>query len=278
MPNSEVRPPAYLMGCHRSGTTLLRFLLDSHTDICCPPETKFLASFPELLRYPQALEGLRVSLDCSRTDYLRALRELVLGLYGKRLRQLNKTLLIDKTPNYFDLVPFLRELFPEGLRFIVLVRHPFDCALSLKGYFCDERTPGKLVYEDDREINAHVSRFGSELAGWCLYWLNVNRVILDSLAQDEMVLLRYEDLVRDPSANISKVLRFLNETDQSDEIVVRAFSSSHLAGGDFEDKKIRKTSGIHDASVGAWKKYRGAWRECPPEVAALAARLGYEVE
>ena len=32
----------FIFGCQRSGTTLLRYLLDSHSKIACPPETKFI--------------------------------------------------------------------------------------------------------------------------------------------------------------------------------------------------------------------------------------------
>src|SRR3954462_15908459 len=45
--------PAFLVGCHRSGTTLLRRLLDSHPHIACPPESKFIAGFEAFLTYPQ---------------------------------------------------------------------------------------------------------------------------------------------------------------------------------------------------------------------------------
>jgi len=36
-------PPIFVVGCHRSGTTLFRLILDSHPAISCGPETRFLA-------------------------------------------------------------------------------------------------------------------------------------------------------------------------------------------------------------------------------------------
>ena len=31
-------PPVFVLCCARSGSTLLRYMLDTHPDVCCPPE------------------------------------------------------------------------------------------------------------------------------------------------------------------------------------------------------------------------------------------------
>jgi len=41
-------PPIFVVGCHRSGTTLFRLILDSHPAISCGPETRFLADLENL--------------------------------------------------------------------------------------------------------------------------------------------------------------------------------------------------------------------------------------
>src|SRR5438270_13758687 len=40
--------PIFIVGCQRSGTTLLRLMLDSHQNISCGPETRFLQDFAKL--------------------------------------------------------------------------------------------------------------------------------------------------------------------------------------------------------------------------------------
>jgi len=50
--------PVFLIGCHRSGTTLMRYLLDAHPNLACPPESKFLAALHEVFKYPQAVRVL----------------------------------------------------------------------------------------------------------------------------------------------------------------------------------------------------------------------------
>ena len=42
-----VKPPIFIIGCPRSGTTLLRVILDSHPNICCGPETHIVKIMKE---------------------------------------------------------------------------------------------------------------------------------------------------------------------------------------------------------------------------------------
>lgn len=49
-------PSPFIVGVARSGTTLLRLMLDSHPELAIPPETGFLAS-EELTRAPMTLNG-----------------------------------------------------------------------------------------------------------------------------------------------------------------------------------------------------------------------------
>ena len=45
-PNPELQlKPFFILGCQRSGTTLLGLFLDGHSKICVPPELNFINSF-----------------------------------------------------------------------------------------------------------------------------------------------------------------------------------------------------------------------------------------
>src|ERR1043166_1898196 len=87
--------PVFLVGCHRSGTTLLRFLLDSHENLACPPESKFLSGVEAMIDYPQALEGLR-SLGFSRQAVFAEARKLVEAFLTGHARQCGKRRCVDK--------------------------------------------------------------------------------------------------------------------------------------------------------------------------------------
>ena len=41
------KPPIFIVGCPRSGTTLIRVILDSHPNICCGPETHIIDKINE---------------------------------------------------------------------------------------------------------------------------------------------------------------------------------------------------------------------------------------
>jgi protein-tyrosine sulfotransferase len=51
--------PSFLIGIYRSGTTLLRYVLDSHSNIAVPPETNFLYPLADLWRSEWSENGLR---------------------------------------------------------------------------------------------------------------------------------------------------------------------------------------------------------------------------
>jgi hypothetical protein len=105
-----VTPPIFVVGCHRSGTTLLRFILDTHPLVACPPESKFIAGLAAAFNYPQALDGL-FALGVSEDMYLAELRGIVERSMGRYLASRGKERWVDKTPNYYRILPFIDRLF-----------------------------------------------------------------------------------------------------------------------------------------------------------------------
>src|ERR1044071_4906702 len=102
--------PVFLVGCHRSGTTLLRYLLDAHPDMACPPESKFIAGLEAFVEYPQAETGL-LTLGFSMEDIRAELRRVIESFLGGYARRQGKRRWVDKTPNYYRLLPFIDEIF-----------------------------------------------------------------------------------------------------------------------------------------------------------------------
>src|SRR5436190_24224984 len=72
----EDTAPIFIVGCQRSGTSLRRRIVDSHSRIACPPETKFVLPLVEVLRSPQAMSGLE-SMGYGREEVRRALRRVI---------------------------------------------------------------------------------------------------------------------------------------------------------------------------------------------------------
>jgi len=141
-------PPApFIVGVARSGTTLLRLMLDAHPALAIPGETHFLA--PLIKRPPNtkdaflktvtgaqtwenmALESadLRAALDRLNTFSLADAVRCFYRLYADRL---GKARWGDKTGNYLNVMTPLQALLPEA-HFIHIIRDGRDNALSFQG-------------------------------------------------------------------------------------------------------------------------------------------------
>lgn len=205
--------PFFIVGSGRSGSTLLRLILSSHSRICIPPETWFLVPLLDKLRPDGALSAAQVDraveiiishyrwpdMGIDAADFRREaqalvdpdLRAVVELVYGHHLRRAAKPRWGDKTPPYIHALPALAELFPEA-RFIHLVRDGRDVAKSFQatGWY------GRWLYDN------------------CLEWRDAIRRAdgyrSTPLAQ-RLIDVRYEDLVVDTERTIRTVCDFLGE-------------------------------------------------------------------
>jgi hypothetical protein len=150
--------PIFIVGAPRSGTTLLRFMLSSHSRIYIPPESDFI---PRLflgrarvsMNRTQAIRAIQVVLTNRRffrewknppidpQAFVTSLPELtpaafLAGLYGTYAGQYGATRWGDKSPIYTNYVGLLAEIFPRG-QFIHLIRDGRDTALSVLAAYPD---------------------------------------------------------------------------------------------------------------------------------------------
>ena len=239
--------PAYIMGSMRSGSTLLRYILDAHDEIACPPETKFVGGIDAFLDYPQTLPGLW-SIGVTPPALYNRLGAFVNSILADYARRRNKRRWIDKTPSYYRLVPVIERMFNEQVLYVVIVRHPLDCIASLETF-----TELSTTHEDP-DIVRIAAQHGKGRYAWALYWREVYNRLRYHIEEkpDRFSVVRYEDLVREPDAAVRRVLRFLGESYQPG-IVDKAFSVPHDEG--YQDLKITRTTAVHRKSVGcsnAW--------------------------
>lgn len=142
------RPPfPFVVGCRRSGTTLLRAMLASHPEVAVPPESRFMTPLvPEGLG--QLFDGLRLLDDLYDNDWFgrwQLRRQLVEAsfrdeppvtyaealrrIYGLWATQRGKTRYADKTPDHVLRIGAVTALFPEA-RIVHIVRDGRDVAAS----------------------------------------------------------------------------------------------------------------------------------------------------
>jgi len=242
--------PVFLVGCHRSGTTLLRYFLDAHEHLACPPESKFIAGLEELFHYPQAQPAWR-SLGFTRADVLHEMRQFVDSIMSRFAARQGKTRWVDKTPNYYRNLPFIDKLFGGNVLYLFLLRHPLDCIASLESTFQNASAD-----HDDPEIRRVVTRHGVGRAAWARYWEEVTQALLSFAASHpgRCHILRYEDLVVRTEDTLGRLFEFLGETPLADP--GKAFTTVHTAG--FEDPKAARSKEIHTGSVGRWHSWSQA--------------------
>lgn len=224
-------PPIFLIGVYRSGTTLLRYVLDSHSRICCPPESDFLGGFSSLVHYPQYKLGFE-RMGYNEEHVVSKLRELALYFYGNYANSHNKPRWADKSPGYVDYLDFLFKLFPES-QFIMIYRNGLDQAHSYTRGGTFMRSPLKAYVannEDDIRIAA------------VRYWESqVNKMIaFEEKYPDRCFRIRYEDMCAQPENELRPLFHFLGESWEPQ--VLRYYEYPHDKGS--EDGRVAATTGF----------------------------------
>ena len=267
--------PVFVLCNGRSGSTLLRFLLDAHPDLACPPETNLPGLCVQLAAVWSLIEG--APLSANRGDEPPEIPEAAIAgvratmdqMVGSYLARRGKKRYCDKSLGTARYAPLLVRVYPEAT-FVCMYRHPMDviasgveaCPWGLNGYGFDPyiaATPGNAV---------------TALAS---FWADNTRAALAAEEQfaGQCFRLRYEDLVADPEATAAELFEFLRVA-AAPGISRRCFSPERERFGP-GDHKIWYTSKISTDSVGrGWSVPAGL---IAPQLRAmmneLAGKLGY---
>lgn len=265
----ESRPtgeaPFFIVGVHRSGTTLLRLIVDSHPRLACPPESFFLLPLAELLRDSKALEGLK-AMGFTEEHVLARTREYASYFFEMYAASRGKVRWADKTPSYVDCLDFIEALYGPECRYVLVFRHGLDSACSTVGI-------------NPRELAPHAEACGGDLyAGAARYWATQCEKLLAFRDRypESCFEVRYEDLVTDPEPVLRRLFEFVGEA--WDPQVLRFHEHPHDRWIGLEDRKASEAPGFAPNV--------GRYRSEPPEVVRamveqagpMLARLGYGVE
>lgn len=233
--------PIVLGGCGRSGTTLLRMMLDSHPRICCGPESSVFrrrALDPEALadRFGLARRDLRVIYDsaASRPAFIEAFAALCLQASGKARWA-------EKTPRNISRIGATFHFFPDA-RFVHVLRDGRDVACSLRTHPRHAVVDGKLVPLDTWKPLGGCARRWRDDIECSRPWWNDSR----------FHTLRYEELVRQPESVLRRLMAFLGEP-WDDAMLAHAGSSSSRDVTRFAQNP-EAIGVVSAASIGRWKR------------------------
>lgn len=172
-----VPSPVFLLSSVRSGSTLLRAVLNSHSAIHSPHETHFrrlqVAATTPPVRQALDVDGLNLP-DIEHLLWDRLLHRSLL-LSGKRV-------LVEKTPSNVFIADRLRTAWPQA-RFVFLIRHPLAIARSWHAADPDARPMRRAV--------PHTLAYMEHLE--------------QARQRHDGVTIRYEDLTGDPEAETRRL-------------------------------------------------------------------------
>ncbi len=217
-----MNPYVFIVGCPRSGTTLLRRMIDAHRQIAITRETHWIAKrferrqgvTPDGLVTPELLSWLlsdekftRMRIGQDELEGLVAGEEPVsystfvtgvFDLYGKGQ---GKRLVGDKVPGYVRSIPTLHALWPEA-RFVHIIRDGRDVSLSAINW--------SRTYKLARKFSTWTEDPITTAAVWWEWHVRLGREDGGSLAPKLYHEVRYEELVSEPAKECEKLCSFLN--------------------------------------------------------------------
>lgn len=205
----QIERQIFIGGCSRSGTTLLGAILGAHSDCICPPESHFKVS---VLRNCQREDG-----GIDPEEALRLIR------IHWRFKLWNLDIDLDQAPksSYVDLLTWLVEAFaadrglsgstwvdhtPENINYASLLLDLFPAA-KIVHIVRDGRAVANSIMPLDWGPNTVI-----RAAKWWQEMVREGLALEAFLPSDQIVRVRYEDLVYEPEDTVQRLCAELGLT------------------------------------------------------------------
>jgi Sulfotransferase family len=249
------KAPFFIVGCPRSGTTLLQLLVESQPNIAIPPESHIFERFSDIFHcYGDFSKSANLRLfvhDLLRDYHIRdwelgvTADEFCSQLQERSIRGILSLLMAkyaskegacrwgEKTPQHLLYASQITDVFPRA-KFIHIIRDGRDVAVSSK-----------------RVTVGPPSAYGVAKE-WKRYILTFNEFKTE-LDPDRWIEVRYEDIVRNTNAELARIFRFLGETPvQVGADVPTSFAKEFYVHDDVHMLSLKQP--ISTAKIGAYKK------------------------
>jgi sulfotransferase family protein len=247
--------PFFVLGAARSGTTMLRLMLNRHSRLAIPFESHFLrqilAELPadrpletgearrmaEIVAAEKNFQTWHLDAGQVQEELIRRapapLAELVDALYRMEIAPSGKPRWGDKTPYYYTCWRELTGLFP-GSRLVHIIRDGRDVNLSLE------------------KVGWHGPTAADRARYWCER-VEMAHAAARELGPDRNLIIRYEELVLNTRATLKVVCGFLREEFEREMINFFTDAERHICDIDGDvHQKVRRAPKPED--VGRWQR------------------------
>jgi hypothetical protein len=205
----------FIGGLHRSGTTALRQIVQSHPLVSGFCNTGVDEDEGQFLQdiYPTdahfggpGIFGLHSDAHMAEDSPLLPAAKATLFQKWSPYWDLSKPFLVEKTPGNLIRSRFLQEIFPNST-FVFITRHPVACALAT------------LKWQNRVSISRIIK-----------HWVNCHNILLDDqFYLKRKILLRYEDLCEDPQTTMINLANYIGiSPDMSVDLLIKNLNDRYL--------------------------------------------------
>ena len=240
--------PIIIGGSPRSGTTLLRVMLDSHSNIYCGPESNLFLQ--PRVKTKKVIKGLswRFDVSINKIELLlkssECLAEFIERFFNELCFDHGKKRWGEKTPRNVLNIGYIFKHFPKS-KFIHVIRDGRDVVCSLR------KLPGRkyvnggfVMFDIERPFDECVTR-----------WVNhiiAGKIFFNDPRYHEIL---YEDLCKHPKNTLKKLCKFIDEP--YDVQMLRYYESNHLPKSR-DDNMYYHVAGtkksVYIKSIERWRK------------------------
>ncbi len=229
---------ALIVGCARSGTSILGELIASHPEVAYKHEAHAVWNKAGL----GVNESHRLTEAHATDKVIRKIRKRFAAEMGQA------RLFVEKCPRSILRIPFIRKVFPEA-KIIHIVRDGRDVACSLlPGIGGDEwrhlKPPNwQELFRNERGIMR-----------CALTWKTVMDIALQDLQEVPHLLVRYEDLVAHPQETASRLLKFLDLPEHPAVFDFCRRIQNQTEGSYQAQKQVKWFRNDHSVRIGRWRE------------------------
>lgn len=191
----------FIEGCPRSGTTLVKRLLNSHDDIYCGPEFGNLEAILNIYNtMKKGIENERLKEYLQLEDLKLYYYDFIYKLLSKPTKNTKITYLAEKTPSNIKVFTHLHEIFPEA-QLLHVIRNPFDVVTSILN-----------VGKRSSNLPEHYYDVRKAAIFWrqTVNWITRFETSKTLEFQQQYKILKYEDLLHEPRMVVEDLLNWLD--------------------------------------------------------------------